>query len=273
MNYLYYWFLYVCELRLKTTINTRAPAIFIGHGSPLNAIEANEFNRTWYHIGESIPKPESILSISSHWQTKISAITGDQYPQTIHDFWGFPRELFAVEYRAPGSLELVERIKQILPDVEVNLKWGLDHGTWSVLNPMFPAANIPVVQISLGQTLDFSTHFSIGQALRPLRDEGIMIMGSGNIVHNLREVVFRDTAFDWAIEYDEMVKQWISERDDKKIINLNGHGKSAMLSVNSGEHYEPLLYVLGASDPDEARQFYCEKITQGSISMRCVRIG
>lgn len=253
--------------------NTRAPAIFIGHGSPLNAIEENEFNRTWHHIGESISKPKAILSISSHWQTKKTAITGDHHPQTIHDFWGFPQELFAVEYRAPGSLELVERIKQILPDLEVNLKWGLDHGTWSVLHPMFPAASIPVVQISLGQTLDFSTHYAIGRALLPLRNEGVMILGSGNIVHNLREAVFRDAGFDWAIEYDEMVKLWISDRNDNKVINLDGHGKAAMLSVNSGEHYAPLLYVLGASEPDESQQFYCEKVTQGSVSMRCVQFG
>ncbi|PKO03667.1 MAG: 4,5-DOPA dioxygenase extradiol [Chloroflexi bacterium HGW-Chloroflexi-5] len=254
-------------------INRRAPAIFIGHGSPLNAIEENEFNRTWRLIGESIPTPKAILSISSHWQTKKTAITGDQHPQTIHDFWGFPQELFAVEYRAPGSLELVERIQQLLPDVEVDLKWGLDHGTWSVLNPMYPAANIPVVQLSLGQLLDFPAHYALGQALGPLRDEGVIILGSGNVVHNLRESVFRDVAFDWALEYDEMVKQWIAKREDNMIISLNGHGKSAMLSVNSGEHYSPLLYVLGSSDPDEPLQFYCEKVTQGSISMRCVKLG
>ncbi len=254
-------------------INQRIPAIFIGHGSPLNAIEENEYNRTWHHIGETIPKPKAILSISSHWQTKKTAITGDHHPQTIHDFWGFPQELFAVEYRAPGSLELVERIKQIMPEVEVDLKWGLDHGTWSVLNPMYPAANIPVVQLSLAQTFDFPAHYALGKALRPLRDEGVLILGSGNIVHNLREAVFRDAAFDWAVEFDELVKKWILNREDQMIITLNGHGKSAMLSVNSGEHYMPLLYVLGASDPDEPLEFYCEKVTQGSISMRCVKIG
>jgi 4,5-DOPA dioxygenase extradiol len=254
-------------------INQRIPAVFIGHGSPLNAIEENEYNRTWHHIGATLPKPKAILSISAHWQTKKTAITGDHHPQTIHDFWGFPQELFDVEYRAPGSIELVDRIKQILPDVDVDLKWGLDHGTWSVLNPMFHLANIPVVQLSLGQTLDFSAHFAIGKALRPLRDEGILILGSGNIVHNLRESVFRDAAFDWAVEYDEMVKQWIMKRDNNMIISLNGHSKSAMLSVNSGEHYIPLLYVLGASDPEDSIEFFCEKVTLGSISMRCVKFG
>jgi 4,5-DOPA dioxygenase extradiol len=254
-------------------INERIPAIFIGHGSPLNAIEENEFNRTWHHIGEIIPKPTAILSISAHWLTKKTAVTGDQRPQTIHDFWGFPQELFDVEYRASGSMELIERVKQVVPDVEVDLKWGLDHGTWSVLNPMFPSAKIPVVQMSLSQTLDFTGHYELGQALKPLRDEGVLILGSGNIVHNLREAVFRDAAFDWAVEYDEMVKQWILNRDHKKIISLNGHGKSAMLSVNSGEHYLPLLCILGASEPDEKVQFFCEKVTLGSISMRCVQIG
>jgi len=254
-------------------ISQRIPTLFIGHGSPLNAIEENEFNRTWHHIGEFIPKPKAILSISAHWQTKKTAITGDHYPQTIHDFWGFPQELFDLEYRASGSLELVERVRQILPDVEVDLKWGLDHGTWSVLYPMYPKANIPVVQLSLAPTLDFAKHYAIGQALRPLRDEGILILGSGNLVHNLREAVFRDSAFDWAVEYDEMVKQWIMKRDDNMIITLNGHGKAAMLSVNSGEHYLPLLYVLGASDQEDFAQFFCEKVTLGSISMRCVQFG
>lgn len=254
-------------------INKRIPAIFIGHGSPLNAIEENEYNRTWHHIGESIPKPVAILSISAHWQTKKTSITGDHHPQTIHDFWGFPQELFDVEYRAPGSLELVEKVKELLPEVEVDLKWGLDHGSWTVLNPMFPAANIPVVQLSLSQTLDFPAHYAIGKVLRPLRDEGVLVLGSGNIVHNLREAVFRDSAFDWAVEYDGMVKQWITKREDNMIIPLNGHTKSAMLSVNSGEHYLPLLYVLGASDPEESVQFYCERVTQGSISMSCVRFG
>lgn len=254
-------------------INPRAPAIFIGHGSPLNAIEENEYNRTWHHIGESIPKPKAIISISSHWQTEKTAITGDLHPQTIHDFWGFPQELFNVEYRAHGSPELVERVKQILPELEIDFKWGLDHGTWTVLHPMFPTASIPVVQLSLGQKLDFPSHYEIGQALRPLRDEGVMILGSGNIVHNLREAVFSDAAFDWAVEYDEMVKQWISKREDQLIVSLNGHGKAAMLSVNSGEHYAPLLYVLGASDPEEPQQFYCEKVIQGSVSMRCIQFG
>lgn len=253
--------------------NERVPALFIGHGSPLNAIEENEYNRTWHHIGESIPTPKAILSISAHWQTRKTSITGDLHPQTIHDFWGFPQELFAVEYRAPGSIDLVERVKQILPEVEVDQKWGLDHGTWAVLNPMFPAANIPVVQLSLAQSLGFEAHYAIGQALRPLRDEGVLIMGSGNLVHNLREAVFRDAGFDWAVEYDGMVKEWLMNRDDDKVVGLNGHGKSAMLSVNSGEHYMPLLYALGVSDPEEPVQFFSEKVTLGSISMRCVKFG
>ncbi len=254
-------------------INDRVPALFIGHGSPLNAIEENEYNRTWHHIGKSIPTPKAILSISSHWQTKKISITGNLHPQTIHDFWGFPQELFAVEYRAPGSIDLVERVKQLIPEVEIDQKWGLDHGTWAVLNPMFPAANIPVVQLSLAQSLGFEEHYRIGQALRPLRDEGVLILGSGNLVYNLRETVFRDAGFDWAIEYDEMVKEWLVNREVDKVIGINGHGRAAMLSVNSGEHYMPLLYALGVSDPEEPIQFFSEKVTLGSISMRCVKFG
>lgn len=252
---------------------SRMPALIIGHGSPMNAIEENEFSQTWKRIGNDLPRPKAILSISAHWQTRASAVTGAAQPQTIHDFMGFPQELFDVQYPAPGSVGLVKRVGKILKSVGIDQQWGLDHGTWSVLRVMFPLADIPVVQLSLAYFSDPAAHYAIGQALRPLRDEGVLILGSGNIVHNLREAVLSDKAFDWAVEYDSQVKGWIQEGDHENIIQYARHGKAAELAVNSAEHYLPLLYVLGAGESSEAIKFDCEKVTMGSISMRCVQIG
>lgn len=251
----------------------RMPTIFIGHGSPMNAIEENEFNQTWRKIGQSIPRPKAILSISAHWETHESAITGSLTPQTIHDFMGFPPELFEASYPAPGSLELVDLVKQQLPDVNIDQQWGLDHGTWSVLLPMYPSADIPVVQLSLNRSLDLEEHYAIGRALQPLRDEGVLILGSGNLVHNLRLAVYQEAAFDWAVEYDAQAKDWITAGNHEEIIHYQKFGKSAELAVNSEEHYLPLLYVLGASEKQEPIEFFCEKVTMGSISMRCVQFG
>jgi 4,5-DOPA dioxygenase extradiol len=251
----------------------RMPVLFIGHGSPMNAIEVNEFSQTWRKIGVTLPRPKAILCVSAHWQTHDTSVTGAAHPQTIHDFMGFPQELFDVEYPAEGSEGLVGQVKRLLPDVKIDQKWGLDHGTWSVLHPMYPLADIPVVQLSLGRIHDPAAHYALGQALRPLRDEGILILGSGNIVHNLREAIFNNIAFDWATKYDRLVKEWILKGDHEAVIHYEKHGKSAELSVNSAEHYLPLLYVLGASEADEVTQFSCESVTMGSLSMRCVQIG
>jgi 4,5-DOPA dioxygenase extradiol len=251
------------------------PILFIGHGSPMNAIEDNEFSQTWRKIGARIPKPKAILSISAHWETRGTSITGAQKPQTIHDFAGFPQELFQVKYPAFGSDWLVNEVTQRINMVSltVDQNWGLDHGTWSVLRPMYPQADIPVVQMSLNRSRDTNFHYLLGENLRSLRDEGVLILGSGNMVHNLREAVFKDVAFDWAVQFDTQVKEWIENHDHQAILHADDNEGAARLSINTAEHFIPLLYILGASEPEESIQFDCEKITLGSISMRCVQFG
>jgi 4,5-DOPA dioxygenase extradiol len=249
------------------------PVLFIGHGSPMNAIEENEFHQTWQKIASKIPKPKAILSISAHWQSEKTAITGSLQPQTIHDFWGFPQVLFDVQYPAPGSKWLVDNVLKLSGHVEVDTHWGLDHGTWSVLHTMYPKADIPVVQLSLARNLKDENHYVLGQVLKPLRKKGVLILGSGNIVHNLRMAIYEDMGYDWALEFDVHVKEWIERRDYQTLVHQDHHSKTAELSINSAEHYYPLLYTLGASEPEEPIQFFCEKVTLGSISMRCVQFG
>jgi 4,5-DOPA dioxygenase extradiol len=251
------------------------PVLFIGHGSPMNAIEENEFSLTWQRLGVELPRPKAILSISAHWEAQTSMVTAMPKPKTIHDFYGFPRELFEVQYPAPGSDWLVGRVQEIvkISEVQKDLNWGLDHGTWSVLHRMHPMADIPVIQLSLNRSQEEEYHYMIGRELQALRNEGVLILGSGNIVHNLRVVDFNASGFDWAVEYDTQVKEWILSGDHQSIINYQLQGRAAALSVNSAEHYLPLLYVLGASDKSEQVKFYNEKIIAGSISMRCVQIG
>ena len=252
--------------------NQRMPAIFVGHGSPMNAIEDNEFSQAWSELGRALPRPKAILCVSAHWETLGSAVTAMPQPQTIHDFYGFPDALNEKKYPAPGSPELAARIQQ-LTGAESDLKWGLDHGTWSVVCRMYPQADIPVVQLSLNRKLNGQQHYDFTRQLLPLRDEGVLILGSGNIVHNLRMVVFKDAAYDWALEFDEKVKQWILTGDHQPIIHYESQGRGAALAVNSAEHYLPLLYVLGLQQPGEPVKFYNEKIWGGSLSMRCVQIG
>jgi 4,5-DOPA dioxygenase extradiol len=251
------------------------PVLFMGHGSPMNAIEDNEFSLAWQEAAKTIPKPNAILCISAHWETEGSMVTAMEKPRTIHDFYGFPRALFEIQYPAWGYPELAQRVVQLAggSKVQPDLSWGLDHGNWSVLCRMYPEADIPVVQLSLDRSQPNSYHYRLGQLLAPLRKEGVLIIGSGNIVHNLRMMVWEDTAFDWASEYDEMVKQWILEEDHQAIIHYEKHGKPALLAVNSAEHYLPLLYILGLRYPHEPASFFAEKVWGGSISMRCVRFG
>jgi 4,5-DOPA dioxygenase extradiol len=251
------------------------PVLFIGHGSPMNAIEENEISLTWQRLGVELPRPKAILSISAHWEAQTSMVTAMPKPKTIHDFYGFPRELFEVQYPAPGSDWLVGRVQEIvkISEVQKDLNWGLDHGTWSVLHRMYPDACIPVIQLSLNRSQEEEYHYKVGRELQALRNEGVLILGSGNIVHNLRVVDFSASGFDWAVEYDNRVKEWILSGDHQSIINYQLQGRAAALSVNSAEHYLPLLYVLGASDKSEQVKFYNEKIIAGSISMRCVQIG
>jgi 4,5-DOPA dioxygenase extradiol len=255
--------------------NLRMPVLFLGHGSPMNAIEDNEFSQAWQDAAGHIPPPKAILCISAHWETRGSQVTAMEAPRTIHDFYGFPRPLFEKQYPAPGSRDLASRIIKLLDKSSLlpDQNWGLDHGTWSVLCRMYPQADIPVVQLSLDRSGENANHYRLGQGLRPLRQEGVLIIGSGNIVHNLRMMVWEDTAFDWAIEYDAKVAQWILEDDHDSIIHYEKHGKAAMLAVNSAEHYLPLLYILGLKEKGEPVSFFADKLWGGSLSMRCVRFG
>jgi 4,5-DOPA dioxygenase extradiol len=251
------------------------PVLFLGHGSPMNAIEDNEFSRPWVEVGKDLPKPNSILCISAHWETNGTQVTAMENPRTIHDFYGFPPELYATSYPAPGAVELAKRVQNLIGKggITSDLTWGLDHGTWSVLSRLFPKADVPVLQLSLDITKSAQAHYDLGSQLRPLREEGVLIIGSGNIVHNLRMVVFEDTVYDWALEFDEKVKQWILDNNHEPIIQYEKQGRAAALAINSAEHYKPLLYVLGVKASGEKVRFFAEKVWGGSVSMRSIKIG
>jgi 4,5-DOPA dioxygenase extradiol len=251
------------------------PAFFMGHGNPMNAIEENEFSRSWREIGATIPHPSAILCISAHWQTAGTRLTAAEQPKTIHDFYGFPEELFAVQYPAPGSPALVRLVTEALHPLPVlaDHEWGLDHGAWSVLIRMFPHADIPVVQLSLDANSPPSHHYQIGRALRPLRRRGVLIVGSGNIVHNLRLMCWEDTAFDWALRFDALVASHIMEGTHDPLIAYSDRGLDARRAIPTDEHYLPLLSILGLQEEGDPVRFYTEKVTSCSISMRSLRIG
>ena len=254
---------------------TRMPVLFIGHGSPMNAIEENEFSQAWSQAALVLPRPKAILCISAHWETQGSMVTAMAKPRTIHDFYGFPRPLFEKQYSAPGSPELAQAVSKTIKISEVKLvqTWGLDHGTWSILCRMYPMADIPVVQLSLDRSHDAAHQYELGKQLRELREQGVLILGSGNIVHNLRVMVWEDTAFDWALDFDARVKQWILDNDHEPIIHYEKQGAAAAFSVNTAEHYLPLIYVMGLKEEHEPVSFFAETVWGGSLSMRCVKIG
>jgi len=241
----------------------------------MNAIEDNEFSQVWTTQGASLPTPRAILCISAHWETVGTQVTAMPQPKTIHDFYGFPPELFATQYPAPGSPGLAEQISSLVKTGAIKpvQEWGLDHGTWSVLARMFPKADIPVLQLSLDRTKFMQEHYDLGRELKPLREQGVLIIGSGNLVHNLGLVVWDDIAFDWAAEFDGKVRDWILNDDHTPIIRYQDYGWPAQLAVNSAEHFKPLLYILGLKDPGEKLQFFSEKVSMGSISMRSLQIG
>jgi len=256
-------------------MSEKMPVLFVGHGSPMNAIEDNEFSRAWKEEGKTLPKPRAILCISAHWVTRGTLVTAMEQPRMIYDMYGFPKELYEVKYPAPGSPDLAEQVRRIInkTTVQMDQEWGLDHGTWSVLNRMFPEANVPVIQMSLNANLQISDHYEVAKQLKELREEGVLIIGSGNIVHNLAMVEFRDFAYDWATEFDAQIKNWILTDDLDPIINYQKQGQAAQLSINSGEHYVPLLYSLALKDENEPISFFTEKVWGGSVSMRSLRIG
>jgi 4,5-DOPA dioxygenase extradiol len=255
--------------------DVRLPALFVGHGSPTNAIEDNEFSRSWAEAGSALPRPQAILCVSAHWETQGTYVTAMRKPKTIHDFAGFPQALFEMQYPAPGSPALARLACATIHETKVRLdqEWGLDHGAWSVLSRMFPAADIPVVQLSLDRGREPEAHYELARDLRALRKRGVLILGSGNLVHNLGRLVWQDTAYDWALEFDERVKRLIASGDHDAIIQYQRLGQAARLAVPTNEHFLPLLYILALQERNEAIRFFTEKVTLGTISMRSVWIG
>lgn len=255
---------------------TRMPVLFIGHGSPMNAIEDNAWSRAWAQLGHELPRPKAVLMISAHWETMGgTALSASERPETIHDFGGFPQALFDVRYRAPGDPALAQRAADLLaPHLTVQHPTrGLDHGAWSVLLPMYPDADVPVVQLSLDRGQPNAWHYEAGRKLAALRDEGVLIIGSGDIVHNLRAVSFRTGQTpDWAPRFNERAKALIAAGDHQPLIDWESLGPDAALSINTAEHYLPLLYVLGAQDKDEPVSFFADDVF-AAISMTGVQVG
>ena len=259
-------------------MNSRMPTIFFGHGNPMNALHVNAWTQAWAVIGARLPRPRAVLSVSAHWYLPGTAVTATTSPRTIHDFGGFPRELFEVQYPAPGDLDLVRRVRELLSPLEVraDLGWGLDHGTWSVLRHVFPTADVPVVQLSIDESQPPAFHYGLGRLLRPLRDEGILLIGSGDVVHNLHTYAWgRHPAepFDWALRFEKRARELMLQSDHQSLVDYESLGKDAALSVPTPEHYLPLLYVLGASDEGDALTFPVEGMDGGSISMLSVQFG
>jgi 4,5-DOPA dioxygenase extradiol len=254
------------------------PAIFFGHGNPMNALADNEYTRGWAVIGREIPRPSAIVCVSAHWYMPGTSVTSMAAPRTIHDFGGFPSELYQFKYPAPGEPELARRIRSRLAPTAVGLdtRWGLDHGTWSVLCHVFPEANVPVIQLSIDETQPARFHYELGKRLTALRDEGVLIIGSGNLIHNLhayswgRRVV---EPFDWAVRFEERARESLMKRDHEPLIGYEAGGPDAQLSVPTPDHYLPLLYIIATQRETDEVSFPVEGFDGGSISMLTVRIG
>jgi 4,5-DOPA dioxygenase extradiol len=254
------------------------PAIFFGHGNPMNALQHNSYTERWTQIGAALPRPKAILCVSAHWYVPGAAVTVNTAPRTIHDFGGFPRELYEVNYPAPGDPELARRVQKLLAPipVELNESWGLDHGTWSVLCHVYAKADIPIVQLSIDESRPTSFHYDIGQRLAPLREEGILIVGSGNLVHNLHTYAWGQHAvdpFDWAVRFEQEARGFLESGDHRPLIRYETLGREAQLSIPTPDHYLPLLYVIGARADREPLTFPVEGVDGGSISMLAVQLG
>jgi 4,5-DOPA dioxygenase extradiol len=253
------------------------PVLFVGHGSPMNGIEDNEFSKRWTKMAQEIPVPTAVLVISAHWFTKGTKITAMDFPKTIHDFGGFPPALFAVKYPAPGNPELAKEVAaliQVAP-VELDHDWGLDHGTWTIIRHMYPEANIPVLQLSIDYTKGPQYHYDLAKELYALRKKGVLIIGSGNMVHNLRMAsweMIQGGGYDWTIELNEKFKHLIANHEHLPLINYQSLGKEALLAIPTPEHYLPLLYTLGVKGKDEQVSFFNDKAVGGSLTMTSVKI-
>ncbi|TNJ35850.1 4,5-DOPA dioxygenase extradiol [Arenimonas terrae] len=251
------------------------PVVFLGHGSPMNAIEDNAWRRSWQDLGRRLPRPKAILCVSAHWETQGVYVSAAEKPETIHDFHGFPKALFDVRYRAPGSPELAHRVAELVrtPHVHLDHKRGLDHGAWGVLAPMYPEADIPIVQLSLSSLQPGAWHYDLAKQLAPLRDEGVLVVGSGNIVHNLR--LWRPgmtDGYDWAQRFDEDIADRITEGHHEGMLGYETLGPDALLAIPTPEHYLPLLYVLALQREGEPVEFFNDQVAS-SISMRSLLIG
>lgn len=254
------------------------PAFFFGHGNPMNALQENAYTKAWSAIGKEIPRPRGILCVSAHWYLPGTAVTAMAAPRTIHDFGGFPEALYKVSYPAPGDPLLASFVQALLAPLEVtrDQEWGLDHGTWSVLCHLFPKADIPVVQLSIDEMEPALFHYKIGQRLAPLRDEGILVVGSGNLVHNLHAYAWGrhvPEPYDWAVRFEKRARELLVAGDVGPLIDYESLGRDARLSVPTPDHYLPLLYVLGLRRPGEPVGFPVEGVDGGSVSMLTVRVG
>jgi 4,5-DOPA dioxygenase extradiol len=255
----------------------RMPVMFIGHGSPMNAIEDNAYSQSWHAMGKVLPRPQAILSISAHWLTSGTKVTAMSKPKTIHDFGGFPKKLFDTEYPAPGTPEFAKLTAELVTysHVQTDESWGLDHGTWSVLLPMYPAADIPVYQLSLDYDQPPTYHYEIGKQLSKLRDKGVLIIGSGNLVHNLRDLDWSgaNKVYDWALEFDSKFTEWMNKGDITSILNYQKIlGKTATMAHPSYDHLLPLFYVLGLQQKNEQITYFNEQFDMASISMKSMVI-
>jgi len=256
----------------------RMPAVFFGHGNPMNALSQNAYTEGWASIGKPLHRPRAILSISAHWYLPATALTAVAEPETIHDFGGFPKELYEVEYRAPGSPALAKQVKTALAPVSAKLDktWGLDHGTWSVLKHVFPDADIPVVQLSINERQPPQFHYGLGKKLAALRDDGVLIIGSGNLVHNLHAYAWgrgNIEAYDWAVRFETKARELLQAGDEGPLVEYDKLGRDALLSIPTPDHYLPLLYVIATRRPGEKISFPVQGIDGGSVSMLACQIG
>jgi len=267
--------------KMATEYNStaRMPVLFIGHGSPMNAIEENEFSMGWKDIGRTLPRPNAVLCISAHWETRGTFVTAMEKPLTIHDFGGFPKSLFDVQYPAPGAPDLAKETKDIIRKTEVGLddKWGLDHGAWSIMRRLYPDADVPVIEMSLDYYQTPQYHYDLSRELLSLRRKGVLIIGSGNMVHNLGMVAWdrlNDTeyGYDWALDAREKMKRFILDGDHQKLINYESQGKEFNLSIPTPEHYLPLLYALALKEEDETVTLFNDKAIAGSLAMTSLKI-
>lgn len=255
----------------------KMPVLFLGHGSPMNAIELNEFSSGWRAVGKSLPVPVAILCISAHWETRGTFVTAMEKPRTIHDFGGFPQALFEVQYPAPGSPVLAIETSNLITQTQVghDETWGLDHGAWSVIKHLYPKADIPVIQLSLDYSMTPQQHYDLAKELSALREKGVLIIGSGNIVHNLRTIDWKNQqgGYDWAIEADTKVRELIADNNHKPLIDYDKAGRAFGMAIPTPEHYLPLLYTLALQGKNEEASFFNTKTIMGSISMTSVKIG